>query len=74
MFERLLVSDWDEVIRLDLIRCEACGEPIYAAPFAETLNQALKEPAANLCSRHRQRRSTAPWPALGPPQLKRKKG
>ena len=34
-FEHLMVSDWDEVVRLDLVYCEVCGEPIYSTAYRD---------------------------------------
>ena len=30
-----MVSDWDEVVRLDLVYCEVCGEPIYSTAYRD---------------------------------------
>lgn len=64
-FEHLMVSDWDEVVRLDLVHCEVCGEPVYATEFREKIMDDIyagqDSPRPALCQAHRQRQSAAVW-------------
>ena len=64
-FQHLMVSEWDEVVQLDLVFCEVCGEPVYSTEFRDKImddvyaKQKTTQPA--LCQVHRQRQSAAMW-------------
>lgn len=68
-FEHLMVSEWDEVVQLDLIHCEVCGEPIYSTVYRDKIisdqypNQESTQPA--LCETHRQRNAAAMYRKMG---------
>ena len=68
-FEHLMVSDWDEVVQLDLVHCQVCGEPIYSTVYRDKIvneqyaNQESTQPA--LCQMHRQRHAAAMWRQAG---------
>ncbi|MCP4688298.1 MAG: 4Fe-4S dicluster domain-containing protein [Desulfobacterales bacterium] len=53
-FQHILKNEWDEVITLDLLLCEVCGEPIYTPEFGETLSEKLDEKVQTLCPRHKE--------------------
>ena len=59
-FQHLLVGQWDDVVTMDLIRCQVCGEPLYSQAYQQeafgTLNNANSEP---LCVLHRQRQAAS---------------
>lgn len=55
LFEFLLENVWDEVKRLDLIRCRECGKPIYTVQYAQTLSDRLgTAPEDSLCAEHKE--------------------
>lgn len=64
-FVHLMVSEWDEVVRLDLVYCEVCGEPVFSTEFRDKIlggipaRQEWTQPV--LCQAHRQRHSAAMW-------------
>ena len=67
-FQHLLVGQWDEVVTMDLIRCQVCGEPLYSADYQQgTLRKenTINEP---LCAQHRQRQAASKLP-LGRPGI-----
>ena len=59
-FQHLLVGQWDDVVTMDLIRCQVCGEPLYSQAYQQeafgALNNANSEP---LCVLHRQRQAAS---------------
>ena len=58
-FKHLLENRWDEVVTLNLIRCEYCGEPIHTLRQQETLPEKLATMAQALCPQHLARQSSA---------------
>lgn len=52
-FRHLLVSGWDEVVTLPLVRCEACGEPVHTGHLLPSMAPDLTDFALPLCDRHR---------------------
>lgn len=70
-FQHLMVSAWDEVVRLDMVLCEVCGEPVYSTVYREKVADKLyrnrETTASALCEKHRRRQTAAVWrkPALG---------
>ena len=65
-FQHLLVGQWDEVITLDLIHCQVCGEPLYSTLYEQYLASKLNSTCEALCPQHRQRQAAAKWPLVGP--------
>ena len=53
-FQHLLVGDWDEVIKLDLIHCRVCGEALYSPALQQKIDGKLKLSSDALCAKHRQ--------------------
>jgi len=55
-FQHLLVNRWDEVVRLPLLRCAVCGDPVHTARLPEALDESVRElTEPPLCDRHRAR-------------------
>jgi ferredoxin len=53
-FDKMLANRWDEVVALDLVRCEVCGEPLYTSAFRDTLAKKTGNPEKPLCSLHKE--------------------
>ena len=53
-FQHLLVGEWDEVVKLDLIHCRVCGEPLYSPAYRKKVESTLNSSAEALCPKHRQ--------------------
>ncbi|OQW96872.1 MAG: hypothetical protein BWK74_07560 [Desulfobacteraceae bacterium A6] len=53
-FQHMLTNQWDEVVELDLIRCQVCEEPLYTSAFRETLAGKTGTSETPLCSRHKE--------------------
>lgn len=53
-FEHMLTNQWDEVVALDLVRCQVCDEPLYTSAFREALAEKTGIPEKPLCSRHKE--------------------
>ena len=73
-FQYLMRGGWDEVVKLDLIHCAVCGEPLYSPAFrakveskAERKPDTVKEP---LCPKHQQRKAASLWPSWAPGKAK----
>jgi hypothetical protein len=47
-----MMDQWDEVVSLELLRCEVCGSPIYTVPLKGALSSKKAEPMP-LCERHK---------------------
>ena len=58
-FQHLLVGEWDEVVTMDLIHCEVCGDPLYSTLYEQNLANKLNLPTAALCPRHQQRQAAS---------------
>ena len=58
-FEHLLVGRWDDVVSLELIHCEVCGEPLYSTLYEQSLAQKLNLTTEPLCPQHQQRRAAS---------------
>ncbi len=58
-FQHLLVGHWDDVVTLDLIRCQVCGEPLYSTVYLEKMASELNSNAEALCPQHRQRQAAS---------------
>jgi ferredoxin hydrogenase large subunit len=65
-FQHLLVGHWDDVVTLDLIRCQVCGDPLYSTAYLETLAGELGSTVEAICPQHRQRQAASKVPAVGP--------
>jgi ferredoxin len=63
-FQHLLKGDWDDVVTMELVHCEVCGEPLYTVNFEETLNGKLKHGVENLCPEHRKGLPITAWKRL----------
>ena len=61
-FQHLLVGQWDDVITLDLVRCEACGEPLYSTPYQQKFISEVELSSHALCPQHRQRQAASKRP------------
>ena len=64
-FQHFLVGHWDDVVNLDLIRCQVCGEPLYSAAYLEKVTGELNLNDEHLCPQHRQRQAASKLPAVG---------
>ena len=73
-FQHLLVGHWDEVVTLDLIRCQVCGEALYSPAYQETLAGELSSGAEALCQQHRQRQAASRLSAVGAGRTRAKLG
>lgn len=60
-FQHLLESEWDDVIRLELVHCSVCGEPLYTAGFKEKLDKDCDEEIEVLCPDHRKGTVVNSW-------------
>jgi len=58
-FQSLLVGQWDEVVTLDLIYCQVCGEPLYSTLYEQKLASELNSIGEALCAQHRQRQAAS---------------
>lgn len=53
-FEHMLTNQWDEVVVLDLVRCQVCDEPLYTSAFREALAEKTGISEKPLCYRHKE--------------------
>jgi ferredoxin len=65
-FEKVLQGRWEEVIKLDLIHCRVCGEPIYTHKIRKALLRKLDKPMEALCPTHKQTAPLQVWKRLSP--------
>jgi ferredoxin hydrogenase large subunit len=65
-FQHLLVGRWDDVITMDLIRCQVCGEPLYSTAYLQKVESQLGSSVEILCPRHRQRQAASRQPLNKP--------
>ncbi|UCD82536.1 MAG: 4Fe-4S dicluster domain-containing protein [Desulfobacterales bacterium] len=67
-FQHLLVGHWDDVVTMDLIRCQVCGEPLYSTAYRQKVASQLNSTAEAeaLCPQHRQRQAASKWPLSRP--------
>jgi len=54
-FQHLLVGQWDDVVTMDLIRCQVCGEPLYSPAYQQKVFDTVNTNSEPLCALHRQR-------------------
>ncbi len=52
-FQHLLKSKWDDVVTLQLDRCEVCGETLYTLAYGQSLARKLQTTIKPLCGRHK---------------------
>jgi len=64
-FQHLLVGHWDDVVTLDLIHCQICGEPLHSTAYLNTLVAEFGSAAEALCPQHRQRQAASKVAAVG---------
>jgi ferredoxin len=53
-FDKMLANRWDEVVALDLVRCEVCGEILYTSAFRKTLADKTGGKEKPLCILHKE--------------------
>ena len=70
-FQHLLVGQWDEVVTLDLIHCEVCGEPLYSTLYEQKLATNLKSTVDALCPQHQQRQAASKFSMLAAGKTKK---
>ena len=58
-FQHLLVGEWDDVVTLDLVHCQVCGEPLYSTLYEQNLATKLNMTTEPLCPRHQQRQAAS---------------
>jgi ferredoxin len=73
-FQHLLVGHWDDVVTMDLIHCQVCGEPLYSTAYRQKVESQLNSTVETLCPQHRQRQAASRWPLLRPGGIKSKLG
>ncbi len=54
-FDRLLEGRWEEVVRLELVRCRVCGAPVHAAALGGRLTEKSAAYVEPFCPQHRAR-------------------
>jgi ferredoxin hydrogenase large subunit len=65
-FQHLLIGQWDDVVALDLVRCQICGEPLYSAAYQQKVLSEVNTSSEPLCAQHRQRQAASKWPLSRP--------
>ncbi len=65
-FQHLLVGQWDDVVTLDLIHCQVCGEPLYSTLYEQNLAGKLNSITEALCPQHQQRQAASRLPLVVP--------
>jgi ferredoxin hydrogenase large subunit len=73
-FQHLLVGQWDDVVTLNLICCQECGEPLYSTAHGQKLASKLNSSSEALCPQHRQRQAASKRTLARPGQAKSKMG
>jgi ferredoxin hydrogenase large subunit len=73
-FQHLLVGQWDDVVTMDLIRCEVCGEPLYSPAYLQKVEGRLNSAVEALCPQHRQRQAASRQPLYKPGRLRSELG
>jgi len=63
-FQHFLVGQWDDVIKLDLVHCRVCGEPLYSPAYRQKVESKLNSTDEPLCPKHRQSYAASMWPHL----------
>ncbi len=70
-FQHLLVGQWDDVVTLDLIHCQVCGEPLYSTLYEQKLASELNSTVEALCPQHQQRQAASRLSILAPGKTKK---
>ena len=70
-FQHFLVGQWDDVVTLDLILCQVCGQPLYSTLYEQNLAKTLNSKTEALCSQHQQRQAAARLPLVGSHRTKK---
>ena len=52
-FQHLLEGDWSDVVALNLMHCQICGESLFTEAYANTVQNRLNDDLQPLCNRHR---------------------
>ncbi|MGD8521342.1 MAG: 4Fe-4S dicluster domain-containing protein [Desulfobacterales bacterium] len=73
-FEHLLEGGWDDVVTLDLIRCQVCSEPLYSTVYLQKMAGELNSTGEALCPLHRQRQAASKLPVVVPGRTFAKSG
>ena len=73
-FQHLLTGLWDDVVTLDLIRCQVCGEPLYSPAYQDKLAEELNSTPEALCAHHRQRQAASRLQAVAAGRSRAKLG
>ena len=63
-FQHLLVGQWDDVVTMDLVRCQVCGEPLYSPDYQQKVFDTVKLDSEPLCALHRQRQAASRLPRI----------
>ena len=63
-FQHFLVGQWDDVVTLDLIHCQVCGEPLYSTLYEQKLASELNSTVEALCPQHQQRQAASRFPLI----------
>jgi len=71
-FQHLMKGQWDDVVTMDLILCEVCGEPLYSPNFQQKVESKLDSANQTLCPKHQQRQTASLWPSWAPGKPKPK--
>ena len=69
-FQHLLVGQWDDVVTMDLVRCQVCGEPLYSPAYQQKVFGTGNTTDEPLCPLHRQRQAASRWPLVQPQKAK----
>ena len=73
-FQHLLAGQWDDVVTMDLVRCQVCGEPLYSAAYQQKVVSEMNTISEPLCPQHRQRQAASKLPLGKPGNTKSKLG
>jgi ferredoxin len=63
-FQHLLVGEWDEVVTMDMVHCQVCGEPLYSTLYEQNLASKSNLPTEPLCPKHQQRQAASKLPLV----------
>ena len=73
-FQHLLFGQWDDVVTLDLIHCQVCGEALYSTLYEQNLASKLSSTTEALCPQHQQRQAASKLPLVAPNKTRSKYG
>jgi ferredoxin hydrogenase large subunit len=71
-FQHLLDGQWDDVVSMDLIYCQVCGEPLYSTAYQQKVFSEVDSTDEALCPHHRQRLAASRLPLGKPGQTPQK--